>query len=47
MKATYLYPEDLGCVTEYSDKWIAFITKLGYKDGTPWIQVLIAAIEVT
>lgn len=47
MKATYLYPPDLGCATEYDQRWIALITKLGYTGGNPWFQILIASIEVS
>lgn len=46
MKAIYIYPEDIGASGEWSDDWIKFIKKLGYKDGDRvWGCVLVAPIE--
>lgn len=46
MKAIYIYPADIGASGEWSDDWIKFITKLGYKDGEPvWNYALICPIE--
>lgn len=46
MKAIHIYPEDIGASGEWSDAWLKFIMKLGYKDGTPvWNYALIALIE--
>lgn len=50
MKAIYILPSDLGCDSEYSDRWIAFIRKFGWVDintsGQPWYQLLVTEITI-
>jgi len=46
MKAINIYPEDIGCSTEWSEKWVKFIRKFGYEDGTPWGYVTLVNIEI-
>lgn len=46
MKAIYIYPQDIG-TTEWSNEWIKFIKKLGYKDGEPvWACALVCVIDL-
>jgi hypothetical protein len=45
MKAYTIYPEDIG-MSEWSDKWIEFIKKMGYKDGeSVWQCVMVVPIQ--
>ncbi len=44
-KAIYIYPEDLG-LSEYSEKWLAFIKKCGYISGTTWPYVVVIPIDI-
>lgn len=50
MKAVYITPADLGCDSEYSERWILFIRKFGYKDmstsGLPWYRLLLTEIQI-
>lgn len=50
MKAVYITPSDLGCDSEYSDRWIAFIKRFGYVDiatsGQPWFRMLLTEITI-
>lgn len=45
MTATFIYPEDIGAYSAYSDQWKNFIAKFGY-DGTGpiWECVLLSKI---
>jgi len=46
MKATYIYPSDIGASSEWSSEWIVFIKKFGFIDGTPWPYLILTNIEI-
>lgn len=43
MKATLIYPKDLGC-TQYCDEWFKFIGKFGHVTTMP--SILLTEIEI-
>ena len=46
MKGVYIHPEDIGASGTWSDDWLTFIKKFGYKDGDRvWDYVLLVHIE--
>lgn len=48
MKALYILPSDLGCDSEYSERWLTFIKKFGWVAtlGQPWYQLLVTEITI-